>query len=102
MPLSSRLDMSDWVMHFIHDRNPVYESFPLPLPDDVDPSDVAIPVHVDGAIDARAQQFFAIEGYTDHLEVDASASQVLLQIIKHGFIRSSWSIRSGKVTVYGA
>lgn len=93
--------MSDWVMHFIHDRNPAYESFLQELPDDIDRSTVPMPVHIDPVIDARAQEFFAVEGYVDYLEGDAHASQVLMQIIKHGFVRSSWSIRGGKSGVYG-
>ncbi|MDA9453544.1 hypothetical protein XI00_04415 [Bradyrhizobium sp. CCBAU 21359] len=94
--VGSRKDMTSWVMHFIHDRNyandPAYninegEETPFfPFQEDQPPS--------------RFEQWeWADNDYG--LEPDADAFSVLLKIISDGHIRSGWSFRNDRPTIYG-
>lgn len=90
--IENRSDMTSWVTHFIHDRNPKYE------PDYL--LGQIFPVHVDKELNDR----FASWGISDYkypLEPDASALSVLLKIIVDGHIRSGWAYRNNKPSVYG-
>lgn len=92
-----RLDMTDWALHFVHqreDRNsPIYMDFPYDLYQ-------GVPYHEDPETNSR----FSIWDYMDEylpIEPDASPMGVLLRIITDGHIRASWALRNGRPTVYG-
>ncbi|WP_152977893.1 hypothetical protein [Bradyrhizobium pachyrhizi] len=89
--------MTSWVMHFVHDRNtandPAYninEGEDTPF----------FPFHEDHASRSRFEQWeWADDDYC--LEPDAEAFSVLLKIISDGHIRSGWSFRNDRPTIYG-
>lgn len=93
----TRNDLSDWVLHFVHDRNESNEPS-----DDSLPYDAAIgyPYHIDYATTAR----FDLSSTSDdehHLDPDASAFSVLRKIISDGHIRATWAFRNNRPTIYG-
>lgn len=90
-----RFDLSDWVTHFIHDRDP-----------DNDPNyifgegeEFHFPYHADKEVDKR----FDILRITDELRIepDAPAISVLLKILQDGFLEVGWAFRGGVPTIYG-
>ena len=97
MITSSRQDLSEWVIHFIHDRNP-----------DNEPDDQTInynyydgfPYHENRKINSRFD-FWDIVDEETNLAPDESAFAVLLKIIRDGHIRASWAFRNNRPTIYG-
>ncbi|HAN93822.1 MAG TPA: hypothetical protein DCQ33_17320 [Nitrospira sp.] len=95
--IENRRDLSAWVMHFVHNRNPknnpayeMNEGGETPL----------FPFHEDQDKNSR----FALWEMVDEsstLAPDDDAFCVLLKIIEDGHIRSGWSFRDGKPTIYG-
>ena len=97
MITSSRQDLSEWVIHFIHDRNPDNE------PDDQTISYNyynALPYHENRDINSRFD-LWDIADEEANLAPDDSAFAVLLKIIRDGHIRASWAFRNNRPTVYG-
>lgn len=94
--LHSRLDMSRFITHFIHDRNP--ENDPDWIYGEGEP--VRLPYIYDYEKNTRFEDWY----YRDEeyqIEPDGTALQVLLKIIDDGHIRSTWSFRGGRPTIYG-
>lgn len=94
---SNRKDLTTWVMHFIHDRNPendpaynINEGEATPL----------FPFHEDHQTNSRFE-LWEMSDEAHPIEPDASAFAVLLKIIEDGHIRSGWSFRNDCPTIYG-
>jgi hypothetical protein len=94
---SDRKDLSSWVLHFVHRRvpenNPAYninEGEEVP----------AFPYHEDPKINSRFD-FWETVDESHALAPDDYAIEVVLKIIQDGHIRSGWSFRSDKPTIYG-
>ena len=97
MVASSRQDLSEWALHFIHDRNIDNE------PDDqmIDFSFYdGYPYHENRDVNSRFD-FWNVVDEESNLAVDGSAFAVLLKIIRDGHIRASWAFRNRRPTVYG-
>jgi hypothetical protein len=98
-----RIDLSDWVIHFVHDRSlnhyPIGADLPLPFCFD----SLGKPlIHVLDKI-AHDDQLAYVNSL-DHpygLDADASAYSVLKRILFDGYIKSGWSFRGGRLTIYG-
>ncbi len=93
---NERIDMSDWIIHFVHKRNPVNEAVWF----DQEGNGFPIPMHVD---ENKAGRFdlWDIKDEELQLEPDAPAMSVLLKILDDGFIRTGWSMRNDRATIYG-
>ena len=89
--MNQRLDLSNWLIHFIHDANP--DNDPLNWKDDF----TIVPAsYIDGN-----PVFFDLDEFDEDLVPYSPAFQVLLKILNDGFIRANWSFRQGKATIYG-
>jgi len=92
--MEERDDLSEWVIHFIHDRN--LENEPEWENDDF----IKVPL----MFNENGRPLFADLDFSEQeypIEPDASAYQVLEKILFDGVIRSGWSFRNGKATIYG-
>jgi hypothetical protein len=95
--IENRYDLSAWVMHFVHNRDPANDPAYTLNEGGVTP---LFPYHEDPALNERFDPWeFFDNGY--NIEPDASAFAVLMKILENGHIRSGWSFRNGKPTVYG-
>lgn len=92
----SRLDMSNWVVHFVHNPNPEYD--PAKWYAEKDLQNGVLPYINDSEKDNRFA--FWIESDKTYGQ-PYSAFHVLLKILHDGHIRSSWSFRGGRSTIYG-
>jgi hypothetical protein len=98
-----RIDLSEWVIHFVHDRdlNHYPKDVNLPLPFCFNRRGEPL-IHVLDEIAYDDQ--LACADSLDHpygLEADASAYSVLKRILFDGYIKSGWSFRGGRPTIYG-
>lgn len=97
-----RHDMTDWVMHFVHARNPELNPREF-YSEDGEP--VPFPYVTDGEKNSRFSEYYdSDDAYP--IEPDAYASQVLIKILDDGYIQSSWAFRKRKnaqprATIYG-
>ncbi|HTS18033.1 MAG TPA: hypothetical protein VMP11_10710 [Verrucomicrobiae bacterium] len=91
-----RTDMSDWVIHFVHRKNPDNDAVIYDKQGDGD----YIPFHADLE---RSSHFdlWRIKDEEQELSFEADAFSVLLRIIDDGHIRAGWSMRGGQPTIYG-
>jgi hypothetical protein len=118
---SGRLDLSDWVIHFVHARRP--EDCPDPFSWATCGGSAVHQDKLSGEDEERiaAQCEAESEGYIPHgfdqdgprywdldwndreypWEPDAHPFTVLTKIVKDGFLRTGWSFRKGKATIYG-
>lgn len=96
----SRIDLSAWVMHFVHNRNPeTNAALNLNEGEEVP----AFPYHADPEINSRFD-LWEMSDEASGLAPDDYAISVLLKIIEDGHIRSGWSFRgreNPKPTIYG-
>lgn len=91
-----RNDLSDWVIHFIHDKNPAND----PCINNIDFEYKPFP----DSFNYKGLPLFLTNRYDEEsygLEPDASAFAVLKKILSDGYIKTGWSFRKGKPTVYG-
>ncbi|WP_378172643.1 hypothetical protein [Aquimarina sp. SS2-1] len=94
-----RHDLTDWIIHFVHDRNPENdplefslhpETFEyLPFPDNFDFE--GEPIY---QIDESEESDYGLES-------DATAFSVLMKILHDGYVRAGWSFRKMNPTIYG-
>ena len=117
---SGRVDLSDWVIHFVHARRP--EDWPDPFSwagsgvsteegelteDDQDriasQCEAENAAHVPCAFDQNGPRYWDLDWRDDDYpwEPDAYPLTVLTKIVKDGFLRAGWSFRKGKATIYG-
>jgi hypothetical protein len=90
-----RLDLSNWVIHFIHERNYKNEtSYVVGDLFDHTPYDVAI--------DQKSKfDCWDIKDEQCASSYDSSSLAVLLRILDDGHIRRGWSFRNNRPTIYG-
>jgi hypothetical protein len=94
---TGRIDLSSWILHFVHDRNPENNAAYELNEGDESP---AFPYHVEREINSRFDHW-EISDDAAGLAPDDSALVVLLKIIQDGHIRAGWSWRKAKPTIYG-
>ena len=92
-----RQDLTEWVMHFIHDRN--LDNEPEEAPKEYKQYH-GFPYHENKDLNSRFD-FWGIVDKETNLDPSAEAFDVLLKIIRDGHIRSSWAFRNNRPTVYG-
>ena len=100
----SRIDLSDWIIHFVHDRdlNHYPEGLDLPLPFCFDEMGKPL-IHDLDEIAYDDQLAHENDLYLPYvLEPDARAYSVLKRILFDGYIKSGWSFRRGRATIYGS
>lgn len=90
--------MTDWVIHFVHQRDPNNEAILYNNEGD----GVAIPFHADHEKASRSPlDLWTIKDEDVPLDFDADALSVMLRILDDGHIRSGWSVRNRRATIYG-
>jgi hypothetical protein len=94
---NERIDLSSWILHFVHDRNPDNNAAVNLNMGSETPS---FPYHADLSVNARFD-FWDMVDEDAGLAPDDGARAVLLKIIEDGHIRAGWSWRNGKPTIYG-
>ena len=102
--VTARLDLSDWVIHFVHDRNP--ENDPTEYCDEEGNSAPPYPYTFDDNPKSEENLWMPYENWVYYdseypIESDASAFQVLQKILDDAHIRSGWSIRKDRPTIFG-
>lgn len=98
MPLN-RIDLSDWVMHFVHARDPT--NTPLLIANGG--AETPLFPFRDTTDEYEMSRFsdWEIAEAVSPLAPDAAAFSVLNRILEDGHIRAGWAFRGGKPTVYG-
>ena len=97
----ARLDLTDWIIHFVHDRKSGDDMYVM-----------ADTISVETGGKCGVISFFDEQGspvdlrdeYLDNefsISEDETAFVVLQKIIHDGYIRSGWSIRHNTPTIYG-
>jgi hypothetical protein len=99
-----RIDLSEWIIHFVHDRDLTHypKDIDLPLPFCFDRTGKPLIHNLDEI--AYSDQL-AYQSSLDHpygLDLDASAYTILKRILFDGYIKSGWSFRGGRPTIYGS
>lgn len=94
--MAQRKDLSDWVIHFVHRRNPDND----PLTQWWEEDSLRYPITFTGE-EEPVFTHWPEHDETDALAPDASAYSVLKKIVDDGHIRAGWSFRGGKPTIYG-
>ena len=98
----NRIDLSNWVIHFVHQRKS--EDNPQDLQDIAElegfDGDLRLPDYYDDEGNGHSilSPFEENEYWIDE---NASAFDVLLKILHDGFIHSGWSLRNFIPTIYG-
>lgn len=98
--MNNRYDMTDWIIHFVHKRNEVND--PLEFSYDWENTLDYIPFPDSFKYDGTP--IFQTNKYEEDeygLEPDAEAFSVLKKILYDGIIRTGWSFRKNKPTIYG-
>jgi len=95
--IEDRLDMTEWVLHFVHARD--FRNEPEGWMVRFDKFGW-YPYHEDKDINYRFSDWDIMDE-SSLLEPDAAPMGVLHKIVTDGHIRASWSFRNGKPTIYG-
>ena len=98
---AARSDLSEWVIHFVHERKP--ESEISSLQEFFEPGytgEFKHPDYFDSCGDGQCI-FSTYDENEYKIPRDADAFQVLLKILHDGFLHSGWSYRNGSPTIYG-
>ncbi|RPJ86784.1 MAG: hypothetical protein EHM18_04440 [Acidobacteria bacterium] len=101
MQAPTRTDLSNWLVHFVHDRNPENDPSQFFVGDIPDRDYMPVPI---GFKKSGEPMFTDWDSYEEHygtLEPDAPAISVLQNIVRQGFLRAGWSFRDQKATIYG-
>lgn len=97
-----RIDLSEWVIHFVHNRKPEDSFQDLQEIAELEgyDGDVRLPDYYDS--EGKGHNIFSIYDEDCYgIASDAPAFDVLLKILHDGFIHSSWSIRNFAPAIYG-
>ncbi|MDR6966531.1 cellobiose-specific phosphotransferase system component IIB [Flavobacterium arsenatis] len=97
---NTRKDLSNWIIHFVHRRNP--KNDPLEFSYDWENDFEYIPYPDSFTFDG--EPLFLTEKYEEDdygLEPDAHSFSVLKKILHDGIIKTGWSFRKGSPTIYG-
>lgn len=97
----TRTDLSNWVVHFVHDRNPENDPAQFFAAETPDRDYVEVPIGFEEGGEPITSAWDAHEEHYGSLEPDAPAILVLQNIVKQGFLRAGWSFRNQRATIYG-
>lgn len=97
-----RIDLSEWVIHFVHDRKPEDNFDDLQEIAELEgySGDMRLPDYYDNSGKEHNVMSEYAEAYYG-IASNAPAFEVLLKILHDGFIHSSWSVRNMAPTIYG-
>ena len=115
-----RLDLTEWVIHFVHDRKPAdnpsglyedyimfYDEFEQENSDDEN-GDKRVLTEDDFRLydyyDENGDGHFIHDAYIENeyeIDEEALGYEVLKKILHDGFIHSGWSLRNMKPSIYG-
>ena len=92
-----RVDMTDWVLHFVHEVDSRNE-----VADEAMPYEVygGMAYHEDPEVNSRFDFWPVMDQYAE-LGPGSSAFSVLRKIVADGHIRATWAFRKGRPTIYG-
>lgn len=117
---AGRVDLSDWVIHFVHERR--LDEYPDPfswagpakseqadeLTEDearriADQCEAESAGRIPSSFDQTGPQYWDLDRNDEEYswESDACAITVLKKIVSDGFLRAGWSFRKGRATTYG-
>lgn len=94
--MEQRRDLSEWLIHFVHDRNPDND----PLTRWWEQDSYRYPIAFDEK-EAPIYTHWPEQDETEPLAPDADAMRVLSKIVDDGHIRAGWSFRGRRPTIYG-
>ena len=97
-----RRDMSEWVIHFVHNRKSEDDLYVMKDMSKLEDPNISFQVPAYYDENGRPHELF--NEYSDNewpIAEDAPAFDILQKIIHDGFIRSGWSMRDFTPTVYG-
>lgn len=104
--MQNRKDISDWIIHFVHNRHPDDDLYVLA--DYAKESAIIegqeFEMKIPHYFDKDGNPHDLSETISDNeypINEDATAFEVLCKIVHDGFIRSGWSLRNGGPTIYG-
>lgn len=95
----ARFDLTEWIIHFVHDRIP--ENDPKCFCVDPETGDS---LGFADYFDSKGEPHSILNCYADEdfpIEEDAPAFVVLKKILHDGYLKSGWSFRKGNPTIYG-
>lgn len=97
-----RIDLSEWVIHFVHNRKPEdnMQDFQEIAKLEGYQGDVRLPDYYD----EKGKEHNILSEFDEayyRITSDAPAFEVLLKIMHDGFIHSSWSLRNLTPAIYG-
>lgn len=106
-----RLDLTEWIIHFVHERKPkdnfegLYEDLNLLAEElDVHQHLTEYDFRLCDYYDESGKEHFVNDTYIENeydIDAHASAFEVLKKILHDGFIHSSWSLRNLIPSIYG-
>ena len=102
----NRKDISDWVIHFVHDRHPADDMYVFAenAKKQALSGGKSVEIMIPHYFDKEGNPHDLSEPISDNeypIEQNATAFSVLMKIVHDGFIRSGWSFRNGTPTIYG-
>lgn len=98
----NRLDLSEWIIHFVHQRTgreDLSELAKLAADEGVDMYN-----RYPDYYDAEGNANYIFDEYVDNeckIDNNASGFEVLKKILHDGYIHSGWAMRNDKPTIYG-
>lgn len=95
----SRIDLTNWIIHFVHDRIPENNPNEIFYNDVVDE-----PIEIPTNFDYEGKPIYQTYQYEEDdypIEDDAYVFTVLKKILYDGIIKTGWSFRKGHATIYG-
>ncbi|MGO7532751.1 hypothetical protein [Rhizobium leguminosarum] len=98
--IEGRIDLSAWVMHFVHRKNPAFD----PAAELNEGESVPLFPFIADRQKNRRFDFWNMVEESHHLAGDEYAFYVLMKMLEDGHIRSGWSFRGKaklKPTIYG-
>ena len=97
----SRLDLSDWIIHFVHDRKSADDPFAMAeiAKIELDEDYSVISYFDEEGIGVSLSDEYREKEYP--IAEDEPAFGVLQKIIHDGYIHSGWSLRNFNPTIYG-
>ncbi|CAM4240586.1 hypothetical protein [Flavobacterium terrigena] len=99
----NRNDLTEWIIHFVHDRNP--ENDPQEFSYDWEVEDGFEYDPFPDTFTYEGEPIYLTEKYQEDdygLESDAEAFYVLKKILHDGIIKTGWSFRKKSATIYGS
>lgn len=97
----NRSDLSDWVIHFVHDR---IEKDDLYAMAELTKEEFGTRMQIPCYFDRDGKPHDLTDEYADNefpIDDNATAFEILKKILHDGFIRSGWSLRNDNPTIYG-